>query len=66
MALTKTKLATHEKKFKSKCDSSNKNETFQVLEWKYESPQNGVANQNSEISLLELLSQLLNEFSKLA
>jgi len=41
-------------------------ETFQVLEWKCESPQNGVANQNSEISLLELLSQLLNEFSKLA
>jgi hypothetical protein len=66
MALTKTKLATHEKNSNQNVILQIRIETFQVLEWKCESPQNRVANQNSEISLLELLSQLLNEFSKLA
>jgi hypothetical protein len=38
MASTITRLVTHPKKFKPKCNSSIKNEALQVLRWECEDP----------------------------
>jgi hypothetical protein len=58
------KLATHKKKFKPKYISSNKNEILQLLEWECHDPWKEIKNSKRSY-LIELLSQLVNEFSKL-
>jgi hypothetical protein len=62
MTLEMTKLLT-KNKFKSKCDSSSKNEILEVFEWEQSSKS---SRKFKMISLLQLLGQLLNDFSKLA
>jgi hypothetical protein len=59
MTLKMTKLLT-KNKFKSKCDSSSKNEVLQVFEWEQSLER---SRKFKMISLLQLLGQLFNDFS---
>jgi hypothetical protein len=51
-------------KFKPKYNSSTKNEILQLLEWECGDPWKEIKN-SKRCYLIELLSQLVNEFSKL-
>jgi hypothetical protein len=62
MTLKMIKLLT-KNRFKLKCDSSSKNEVLQVFEWEQFLKR---SRKFKMISLLQLLGQFLNDFSKLA